>query len=87
MKAATAARWADQIGYRRSLRADPPTLSPNIHRSSAQAARSYQGRVRSSESRADINSVRALLLYNIGNRELSATEVRARPLSGIQRLL
>ena len=38
--------------------------------------------------RADINSVQALLLYNIGDKELTAGELRtARLLSRLQRLL
>ena len=42
------------------------------------SARRDQGRIFDRRGRADINSVQALLLYNIGDKELTAGELRTR---------
>jgi DNA-binding MarR family transcriptional regulator len=80
MKAAVAARSVDQTEPREhsdpisALYLQTLTLVERAHRRLLEVIKDEFER----RSRADVNSIQALLLYNIGDRELSATELRTR---------
>ena len=80
MKAAAAEQSADQTDPKgrseqiRELYLQTLTLVERAHRRLLQIIKDELDR----RSLADINSVQALLLYNIGDRELSAGELRTR---------
>jgi DNA-binding MarR family transcriptional regulator len=80
MKAATAVRWEDQTDPEghfdqiRPLYLQTLTLVERVHRRLLEVIKDEFER----RSRADINPIQALLLYNIGDRELTASELRRR---------
>ena len=70
----TAERVASPQGSVQSLYLEALTLVERLHRRLLDVIKDEFDR----RSRADINSVQALLLYNIGDKELTAGELRTR---------
>ena len=74
MKAVEPAERAERIEQIRPLYLEALTLVERLHRRLLDVIKDEFDR----RSRADINSVQALLLYNIGDKELTAGELRTR---------
>src|SRR3981189_2191970 len=74
MKAAEPADREQRFEHIRSLYLETLTLVERLHRRLLDVIKDEFDR----KSRADINSVQALLLYNIGEKDLTAGELRTR---------
>src|SRR5881398_2400217 len=73
-RAAEPAEREARFGHIRPLYLEALTLVERLHRRLLDVIKDEFDR----RSRADINSVQALLLYNIGDKELTAGELRTR---------
>ena len=74
MKAVEPAERAERIDQIRPLYLEALTLVERLHRRLLDVTKDEIDR----RGRSDINSVQALLLYNIGDKELTAGELRTR---------